>query len=486
MRLPKYIRARAGTYHYQRDFPLALRRVCGRKTFTYPLKLHVNKATELQLAKQSIEAEEAFKRTMLLIQNSDPNALTLSELDKAATDFLRKKGLKPGQFVKVFKDTEITQLEEQAQEQMQLHESDYADIAIPEIESISDKLSSGKLMTAEDRVIKAAYTKLLDKDKARPLTLINLWNEYVEYRGIDKETRGGRKAFGYWNRWISLAGDTIIGPLTLQHINDGMDAYVAEREDKVKSQSLVRELSDVASCLRLASKRHRFGWFIELPLIKHSETNARRPLEPSEQITLVKEIFRPNGFIAPKYGVALLLCLQGGMMVSEIERIQPDDNGLQAELPHIKVANKTKRDARKRIVPVVLGLDMIKEHLDSTIQWLRETTESTPSATLKKIIRRATANPTALTHGLRHTFKINAQEAGVSVLSIASIAGWSDAERGVSKHLLRYGSEGISQSKIMRRLYDDSLQIHEHLIPLETPKATNVLALKKANTIIKT
>ena len=486
MRLPKYVRARAGTYHYQRDFPLALRRVCGRKTFTYPLKLHVNKATELQLAKQSIEAEEAYERTKLLIENSDPNALTLSELDKAATDFLRKKGLKPGQFVKVFKDTEVAQLEEEAQEQMQLHESDYADIAIPEVESISNKLSSGKVLTAEDRIIKAAYTKLLDKDKARPLTLSNLWNEYVEYRGIDKKTRGGRKAFGYWNRWISLTGDTIIGPLTLQHINDGMDAYVAEREDKVKSQSLVRELSDVASCLRLASKRHRFGWFIELPLIKHSESNARRPLEPSEQISLVKEIFRPNGFIAPKYGVALLLCLQGGMMVSEIERIQPDDNGLHAELPHIKVANKTKRDARKRIVPVVLGLDMIKEHLDSTIQWLRETTESTPSATLKKIIRRATANPTALTHGLRHTFKINAQEAGVSVLSIASIAGWSDAERGVSKHLLRYGSEGISQSKIMRTLYDDSLQIHEHLIPLETPTATNVLAFKKVNTIIKT
>jgi len=486
MRLPKYVRARAGTYHYQRDFPLALRRVCGRKTFTYPLKLHVNKATELQLAKQSIEAEEAYERTKLLIENSDPNALTLSELDKAATDFLRKKGLKPGQFVKVFKDTEVAQLEEEAQEQMQLHESDYADIAIPEVESISNKLSSGKVLTAEDRIIKAAYTKLLDKDKARPLTLSNLWNEYVEYRGIDKKTRGGRKAFGYWNRWISLTGDTIIGPLTLQHINDGMDAYVAEREDKVKSQSLVRELSDVASCLRLASKRHRFGWFIELPLIKHSESNARRPLEPSEQISLVKEIFRPNGFIAPKYGVALLLCLQGGMMVSEIERIQPDDNGLHAELPHIKVANKTKRDARKRIVPVVLGLDMIKEHLDSTIQWLRETTESTPSATLKKIIRRATANPTALTHGLRHTFKINAQEAGVSVLSIASIAGWSDAERGVSKHLLRYGSEGISQSKIMRTLYDDSLQIHEQLIPLETPTATNVLAFKKVNTIIKT
>ena len=486
MKLPKYIRARAGTYHYQRDFPLSLIQVCGRKTFTYPLKLHVNKATELQLAKQSIEAEEAYERTKLLIENSDPNALTLSELDKAATDFLRKKGLKPGQFVKVFKDTEIAQLEQEAREQMQLHESDYADIAIPEIEAISNKMDGKKPLTSQDKIIREAYKKLLDKDKAKPQTLSGLWDEYVDYRNIDKDSRGGRKALNYWNRWISLAGDTTIGPLTLQHINDGMDAYVAEREGKVKSQSLIRELSDVASCFRRATRKHRFGWHIELPLIKHSEVSTRLPLEPSLQIALVKEIFKPGGSIAPKYGVALLLCLQGGMMVSEIERVEPDDIGLNSNLPHIKVVNKTKRDARKRIVPVVLGLDMIREHLDSTIEWLRQTTESAPSATLKKIIRRVTMNPIMVTHGLRHTFKINAQEAGVSVLSIASIAGWSDAERSVSKHLLRYGSEGISQSKMMRTLYDDSLKIHEHLIPLQTQSASNVLSFRQSDSSVKT
>ncbi len=53
-------------------------------------------------------------------------------------------------------------------------------------------------------------------------------------------------------------------------------------------------------------------------------------------------------------------------MVSEIERIEPDDIGLNSDLPHIKVANKTKRDARTRIIPVVLGLDMIRAHLEST------------------------------------------------------------------------------------------------------------------------
>jgi integrase len=470
MKLPKYIRERNGTYHYQRDFPLGLRHLSGKKTFTFPLKLAVSTATEMQIKKRAIEAEESFNRTKLLLQNSDPDALSMYEIDRAAVDFLRSRGLRPGHFTNLFLDADSEGL---------IYEigTDVAEGGISEIDAISNKIDDSKPLTLQDRVIVQAYKKLIDKEKAKPQTLSNLWDEYVKYRSLDVTSRAGQKAVKYWNRWISIAGDTIITPLTLEHINEGMDAYVAEREGVVKSQSLIRELSDVAACLRLASKRHRLGWHIELPFIKHSEPSKRLPLEPSEQVALVKAIF--NGSIAPKYSVALLLCLQGGMMVSEIERIEPDDIGLDFELPHIKIANETKKDARKRVVPVVLGVDIIREHLGETIKWLRRTTESTPSATLKKYIRRVTGNQNAVTHGLRHTFKINAQEAEVSMLTIASIAGWSDKERSVSRHLLKYGAEGISQTKVMRKLYDDSVKIHEHLISLQTTKGTNVLAFKK-------
>jgi hypothetical protein len=42
-----------------------------------------------------------------------------------------------------------------------------------------------------------------------------------------------------------LAGDTVISGATLQHINDGMDAYVLDREGQVSSQTLIRELGDM-------------------------------------------------------------------------------------------------------------------------------------------------------------------------------------------------------------------------------------------------
>ena len=165
-------------------------------------------------------------------------------------------------------------------------------------------------------------------------------------------------------------------------------------------------------------------------------------------------------------------------MVSEISRLRPEDIALDAVVPHLKIVNETKNDDRKRIVPVVLGLELIKEHLGSTIAWLAGSTESTPSATLKKIMRRTIDSPKTSVHCLRHTLKVNGQNSGVSVLTLASIAGWADPQRRVSKHLLNYGSTGISKDATIIKLRDDSMIIHNELIALEDSlKAdSNVLA----------
>ena len=165
-------------------------------------------------------------------------------------------------------------------------------------------------------------------------------------------------------------------------------------------------------------------------------------------------------------------------MVSEIARLRPEDIALDAVLPHLVIRNKTKNEDRKRIVPIVLGLELIKEHLGNTVRWLKNTTESGPSATLKKIMRRTIDSPNTSAHCLRHTFKINGQNAGVSVLTLASIAGWADPQRKTSKHLLNYGSTGISKEATVIKLRDDSIIIHQELIALEDSlKAdSNVLA----------
>ena len=198
MRLPKYIRERSGTYHYQRDYPVSIRHLIGRKTFTYPLGLSVKNASELELKKKAIEADEAFERAKTLVTNSDPDAMQESELDKAATDLLRKRGLKPGQFVKFRKDISLTAEEEEKKTQLQLHEGDYVDIYIPELDDIRIKYHRGQQLNAQERVLVRAAQKLANKVKAKPPTLCRLWDEYVEHRNIDQNTRAGQKAFSYW------------------------------------------------------------------------------------------------------------------------------------------------------------------------------------------------------------------------------------------------------------------------------------------------
>ena len=421
--LPKYIRPRRGSYHYQRRYPTRLKHLIQQSLFTYPLQLQVANATVIEIQKATIKAEEAYQHQLLLISNSDPDALSATDLEKAAADFLRKRGLVAGQYVKVARDPDISAKEEQEQRQLQPDGYDYADWAVPEFEDVLYKDQTGQPLTLQDRIVGVARQKLVNKAKAKPKTLGSLWDEYVHYRGIDPESRNGKKALKYWNRWISLAGDTVISGATLQHINDGMDAYVLDREGQVSSQTLIRELGDVTACLRKASRKHRLGWQIELPEIKPTPVNARNPLEPQQQIELVRAILDPAGKIKPMYGVTLLLYLQAGMMVSEIKRLRPEDIALDADIPHLKIVNDTKTDDRKRIVPIVLGLELIRNNIEDTIKWLQGCTESAPSATLKKIMRRTIDSPQTSPHCLRHSFKINGQRAGVSLLTIASIAG---------------------------------------------------------------
>ena len=475
--LPKYVRIRRESYHYQRRYPTRLRHLITQELFTYPLQLRVDTATNIEVQKAAIEAGEAYERQLTLIANSDPEALQGTELQKAASDFLRKRGNTAGQFITVAKDIDLAAKEEQTQTQLQADGYTYADSAIPEFEDVLHKDQTGQLLTLQDKIVGEAYMMLVNKVKAKPRTLGSLWDAYVADREIDSSTRVGRKSLKYWSRWISLAGDAVISANTLTHINDGLDAYVASRQGTVSSATLTRELSDVMACLRLANRTHRYGWHLELPRIKTTASKSRHPLEPRDQIALVTAILEPESKINPIYGCAMLLCLQGGMMTSEIGRLRPEDIALDATIPHLKIVNETKNKDRKRIVPIVLGRELIAASLDDTIRWLQRSTESTPSGTLKKIMRRVLNNPSTSPHCLRHSFKINGQGAGVSVLTIASIAGWADESRKVSEHLLSYGSEGISESTIMQGLYSDNQRIHAHLLAIKFDAVSNVVSI---------
>jgi hypothetical protein len=481
MKLPKYVRTigNSDRLHYQRDYPTKLRIYFPKKTFSYPLDLKLNEATESKLAKAIAKATEAYEFKIKMIENSDPDAFGASELDMAVTEFLRKRQLRRGQHLKVAKDLDISAEEERLQQQLQAHESDYSDIVIPEFDDVVDKYNRGEKLTFEERVIGEAWMSLHNRANAQPKTLSSLWKDYAESKSIDTSSRDGKRITSRWKRWLAIAGDTRLSDNIVNHIHDGLDSYVANRvAEGVSGASIRRELNDIVACLRYASKRYRLKWVIERPDVPNSKPKQRIVMTRSEQLQLVDYCASTSGSEAP-IAACVLLMLQGAMMPSEIKRLTPERLKLSGELPLLVVDGETKTNARKRIVPLVLGVEFIAEHLPTALEWLNKTTESNHSHKIKRLLQAATGNDRLTGHCCRHTFKANCDSNGVSPTAAATIAGWSGKQVGFSDNMLNYGTDSLSQTEVVANLFRESQKIHQHLIDIEYDCRSNVVSINR-------
>ena len=132
-------------------------------------------------------------------------------------------------------------------------------------------------------------------------------------------------------------------------------------------------------------------------------------------------------------------------------------------------------------MPIVVGLDVMRESLPEAVAWIRSVKE--PSATINNRLKRITGDERHTLYWLRHTFNDWATAAQIDVLSQAFIAGWSVAGREgrFSKRLTHYGAEGLegddrllaltkAQRKVLKRLIDAEAALlgkQSNVVPLQ-------------------
>ena len=102
-------------------------------------------------------------------------------------------------------------------------------------------------------------------------------------------------------------------------------------------------------------------------------------------------------------------CFKTDICPSELAGLKPsEDVNLESEIPHIVISGGdldiTKRETRKRIVPIVLGYDVISQNIKESIELLSKSKD--PSATISKRLRTC-IGPNYSSHCLRHTFRLN-------------------------------------------------------------------------------
>ena len=222
---------------------------------------------------------------------------------------------------------------------------------------------------------------------------------------------------------------------------------------------LARGRNSVTAVLNWAMREYRLDWVLRLRQLPKQKAKTKKLLSYAEQERLVETLMADDDETA----AMILFMLQGGQMPSEVARLDTKllPETLAAEPPFVVIGNddiQTKTSVRRRVVPVVLAVELIRAKLSAASERAAKAADS--AATVNKRLKARGFEATG--HAMRHTFEANCLAADVNPQLTASIAGWTGSV--VNEVMLNYGSEGLSNSEIVRSLTDAQRKIHHHLL----------------------
>jgi integrase len=342
-----------------------------------------------------------------------------------------------------------------------------------DLETLPESLRPAQLTpwTAEERkklaVIQTAAEALRKPRRRPPRYLSQVMDWYAVNRDgkkpWDKESRNWSKLYRRFLHVVEVIGDRETEGLHVDKaINEGLREHVfREQERGIKGQSIKRNFQETVAAFRRVSLVYGLDWHIVSPVVSVTPPEEREVLMPQEWEAVLAGCHDNPGHIS-----ATIVAGLHGLIPSEVGRLDAEDMMLHESVPYLRLF-EGKTGQRRRIIPIVVGLDLLREHLLSAQQWVRELTDEGPSASIKKRMRKWTGNPKLSIYCCRHTWNDRASAAQIDLLTQAHIGGWSAANKGMSfsPHMLKYGASGLegddrllvlaqAQRKVMRRLID--------------------------------
>ena len=488
----KYVRQTRGTLGFNRHYPTHLQATIGRNTFTYPLGSADQ--SPASLAQAWSRAMETFDAAVEQATNSNSD-----DFMDAKVELLVERKLKtlkknygalanfevPQHIIDFYEqDKELDASTTLAAHQAILSKTTAASDLVS-IEDVMWKEQTGQPLTIEDRVNGATWIALQTKANKRVKTLRGLWTTYAEYRGIEERDKIHLKK--RWEKFMSIIGDKTLNATPLGHqalsveLNAALRQYRDTRLTTVKGATVRRELNDIKACLMHSSEENDFDW--HLSKIKISKAMAgtvkvKKPLSLEHQKKLAAYVTSPEHCKEPTSTMALLY-LQGGVMFSEAGRFNIEaqiKNLAHEDTPYVSIEGLTKTEARQRVVPVVIGVGVVRQGIKDTVEWIGRVPHATMLNQMKAMLKKATGCNDYSSHCLRHTFSWNCSHNGnVRDIDKINIGGWSAGSAGVNtKVSMKYGAANLGGTEQLINLHKASREIHKHLLVLNSPLSIQV------------
>jgi hypothetical protein len=493
----RYLSERSnGDYRYVRDFPTKLLKALPShpKQFSKELGLN-NTCSDSELLKAMEEATRLYDLRVKTATNSDPNAFSESELKMAVEEVLRQRKLKVGEYAHV-PESQYTQEEWQRAmdhgAEIVPDRYDLAEWAIPEIEDVGLAEQRGEKLTFQQQVYVDAWKAVQHLPTVRKSwTMREAWKQYVSDNAIDVTKDDGKSKQQRFERVLKYTGDFMISNDTEEEVLDRIQSFIyGKRQDNpaIKAQSIERELTEVIAAIRHVP---RLKWGARLQ-ISGKQNNFQMPktTKPVQGRVLSDDELRVcfNQWIYkqpdPK-NTAMLLMIHAGLGCLEVRRLRADkDIFLDAKYPHIIFRggdeDVTKTPARPRVVPVVMGLEVIKEHLPETIAWMNRIGKKSISTSLNKRLRSLLGQEVELkTHGFRHTWLRMSRRIRISEDNKHAIAGWEKGDTNNTVMERVYDIHGYRDDpELLAQLYEDQKEIFSRFT-VDPSTLDNVVQLQR-------
>ena len=480
----KYVKRIRNKLFFGKSWPKHLQAVIGAKQFTSPLGSV--EQTEAEVLAQCGIALKEYAAKVKRATNSNPEDFTQNEIDILVDANLRRlqKGhglphfIVPDQHIidhyeNDYEPAPADEVEEFGPKVRTLASQEFIKNkggmanSLVDIDEVRWKEKTGQKLTMKDKVAGATWVALQTKAKKKPKMLHDSWKTYTDFKRLETSTKN-------WDRFTKLIQDRSLNISAQGHqdlskeLNEALRTFRDTRVLEVKVATVKRELNSIKACLNFTTDENNYDWNLSRILFQtpeEGEVLERIPLTLEHQKMLIAYCLSPEHSMEPTSTMALLY-LTGGVMPSEVGRMDAKvqlENLSSAIAPYVTILGKAKTNSRRRPVPVVLGLEVIRDNIEATIAWAK-VPKSTRVAQMRRMLEAATGTEGVyVSHGLRHTFSMNCRDSDCRDDDKCTLGGWASIGNA-SAMSMRYGASGMFDSDNIIRLHKVSQDIHRKLL----------------------
>lgn len=298
-----------------------------------------------------------------------------------------------------------------------------------------------RLTIAAGNLDKPVIVEAMTGTAPTPLaTLSSLWQLYEDhnaaaFRGMSKDQLRKHKVSR--ERAIQYAtdsmGDKSLADITRADVLAFRRWWVDKMEsENLKAYSVNRSFSDIKGMLSVIDDALQTDYGKAWAQIRIKETNAtkldKRPMFPMEWVQ--DKILAPGAMDAMNEDARLIVCamVETGARLGEICNLRPEDIRLDAEVPHIEIADRSDRVQKTtysvRQIPLVgVSLWAMKQRPKGFARYADKADSA--SALINKVMKSKGLCPTDrhTVYSLRHTFQFRLEKANASDRMQADLMG---------------------------------------------------------------